>query len=75
LESGGSPPPLDPHQLANGDEVREEIFGVPRPELIARWRKLHEVFDEPRLVSLLTTFGYAQPTQVSARPALLGGQA
>jgi len=41
------------------DAMIEEIFGLPRPELIARWRKIHEFFDEPRLASLLTTFGYA----------------
>ena len=41
------------------DAMFEEIFGLPRPELIARWRKLREFFDEPRLASLLTTFGYA----------------
>ena len=41
------------------DAMIEQIFGLPRPELIARWRKLHEIFDEPRLASLLTTFGYA----------------
>jgi hypothetical protein len=41
------------------DSMIEQIFGLHRPELIARWRKLHEFFDEPRLTSLLTTFGYA----------------
>jgi hypothetical protein len=41
------------------DAMIEEIFGLPRPELIARWRTIHEFFDEPRLASLLTTFGYA----------------
>jgi hypothetical protein len=41
------------------DAMVEQIFGHPKPELIARWRKIHEFFDEPRLASLLTTFGYA----------------
>jgi hypothetical protein len=41
------------------DAMIEQIFGRPKPELIARWRKIHEFFDEPRLASLLTTFGYA----------------
>jgi hypothetical protein len=41
------------------DAMIEQIFGLPKPALIARWRKLHEFFDEPRLASLLTTFGYA----------------
>jgi hypothetical protein len=41
------------------DAMGEQIFGHPKRELIARWRKIHEFFDEPRLASLLTTFGYA----------------
>jgi hypothetical protein len=41
------------------DGMIEQIFGHSKPELIARWRKIHEFFDEPRLASLLTTFGYA----------------
>ena len=36
----------------------EQIFGQPKPVLIARWRKIN-AFDEPRLASLLTTLGYA----------------
>jgi hypothetical protein len=36
----------------------EQIFGQPKPVLIARWRKI-KAFDEPRLASLLTTLGYA----------------
>jgi hypothetical protein len=38
------------------DAMGEQIFGHPKPELIARWRKIHEFFDEPRLASLLNTF-------------------
>ena len=41
------------------DAMGEQIFGHPKAELIARWRKIHEFFDEPRLAPLLTTFGYA----------------
>ena len=41
------------------DAMVAQIFGRPKPELIARWRKIHDSFDEPRLASLLTTFGYA----------------
>jgi hypothetical protein len=41
------------------DAMIEQIFGHPRPELIARWRKIHEFFNEPRLASLVGTFGYA----------------
>jgi hypothetical protein len=41
------------------DAMVEQIFGRPKPELIAGWRKIHEFFDEPRLASLLTTLGYA----------------
>jgi hypothetical protein len=41
------------------DPMIEQIFGHPTPELIARWRITHELFNEPRLASLLTTFGYA----------------
>jgi hypothetical protein len=37
------------------DAMVEQIFGHPRPELIAMWPKIHEFFDEPRLASLLTT--------------------
>jgi hypothetical protein len=41
------------------DAMVEQIFGHPRPELIAKWRKIHEFFNEPRLASLLTSLGYA----------------
>jgi hypothetical protein len=41
------------------DAMVEQIFGRPKRELFARWRKINEFFDEPRLASLLTTFGYA----------------
>ena len=36
----------------------EQMFGQPKPVVIARWRK-NKAFDEPRLASLLTTLGYA----------------
>jgi hypothetical protein len=36
----------------------EQIFGQPKPVLIARWREI-KAFDEPRLASLLITLGYA----------------
>jgi hypothetical protein len=41
------------------DGIVEQIFGHPKPKVIARWRKIHEFFDEPRLASLLATLGYA----------------
>jgi len=41
------------------DAMVDQIFGHPKPERIARWRKIHESFDQPRLESLLATFGYS----------------
>jgi hypothetical protein len=40
------------------DPVVEQIFGHPKPELLSRWRQVSDDFNEPRLVSLLDTFGY-----------------
>lgn len=39
------------------DPVVEPIFGRPRPELIASWRRVYS-FNEPRLASLLATLGH-----------------
>jgi hypothetical protein len=36
------------------DAMGGQIFGHPKPELIARWRKIHEFFDEPRLAPCST---------------------
>jgi hypothetical protein len=36
----------------------EQVFGHPKPVVIARWREIN-AFNQPRLASLLTTLGYA----------------
>jgi hypothetical protein len=41
------------------EAVFEQIFGHPKLELVARWRQIGDHFNEPRLTSLLNTFGHA----------------
>ena len=52
------------------DAMVERIFGHPKAELNAKWQRTHKVFNEPRLESLLATFGYASQHRWQGRPAV-----